>query len=219
MSVVVIDYGSGNLRSAAKALERAAAGTGNRAGNGTAAIEVSADPAALDAAERIVLPGVGAFGACMAGLAALPGMLDALEENVIRRAKPFLGICIGMQLMARRSIEHGSHRGLGWIAGEVTPIAPQDPALKIPHMGWNELDLVAPKHKLLEGIETGDHAYFVHSFAMQCEAPADILARADYGGGLVAICGRDNLVGTQFHPEKSQRTGLMLLANFLAWRP
>jgi glutamine amidotransferase len=215
MSVVVIDYGSGNLRSAAKALERAAAGLGNRGG----AVEVSADPGALDGAERIVLPGVGAFGDCMAGLAALPGMLEALEENVIRRAKPFLGICVGMQLMAHHSVEHGTHRGLGWIAGEVAPIAPSDPALKIPHMGWNELDIAAPKHKLLEGIETGDHAYFVHSFAMRCEATADTLARVDYGGRMVAICGRDNMVGTQFHPEKSQSTGLMLLANFLAWRP
>ncbi len=166
MSVVVIDYGSGNLRSAAKALERAAAAEG---GEGSGGIVVSARPEALDAAERIVLPGVGAFGDCMAGLAAIPGMLDALEDNVIRRGKPFLGICVGMQLMARRGIEHGSHRGLGWIAGEVAPIAPADPALKIPHMGWNELDIVDSTHSLLAGIEDGAHAYFVHGFAMRCE--------------------------------------------------
>ncbi len=215
MSVVVIDCGSGNLRSAAKALERAAAA----GGEGTGGTEVSARPEALDAAERIVLPGVGAFGDCMAGLAAIPGMLDALEDNVIRRGKPFLGICVGMQLMARHGIEHGSHRGLGWIAGEVGPIAPVDPALKIPHMGWNEIDIVDPAHSLLAGIEDGAHAYFVHSFVMRCERSGETLAWVDYGGRLVAICGRDNLVGTQFHPEKSQVTGLTLLGNFLAWRP
>ncbi len=216
MSVVVIDYGSGNLRSAAKALERAAAAEGGEVAGG---VEVSARPEALDAAERIVLPGVGAFGDCMAGLAAIPGMLDALEDNVISRGKPFLGNCVGMQLMARRGIEHGSHRGLGWIAGEVGPIAPADPALKIPHMGWNEIDIVDSTHRLLAGIETGAHAYFVHSFAMRCEGSGETLAWVDYGGRLVAMCGRDNLVGTQFHPEKSQVTGLTLLGNFLAWRP
>jgi len=213
MGVVVIDYGSGNLRSAAKALERADAESGGRQG-----VTVSSDAKVLDAAARIVLPGVGAFGDCMAGLKALPGMIEALARNVIERGKPFLGICVGMQLMARRGIEHGTHDGLGWLEAEVRPIDPADRALKVPHMGWNQLD-IATRHPVLDGIEPGAHAYFVHSYAMRCADPATVIARVDYGGPLVAVAGRDNIVGTQFHPEKSQTTGLALLRNFLRWQP
>ncbi len=214
MSAAIIDYGSGNLRSAAKAIERVAA----EIGRGQTVV-VTDDPAALDAAHHIVLPGVGAFGDCMAGLNALAGMRDALERNVIAAGKPFLGICIGMQLMAEKGIEHGEHAGLGWIQGAVGPIEQLDPALKIPHMGWNEIETAASGHPVLADVKTGAHAYFVHSFSLQCRNEKDILARVDYGGKLVAIAGRDNMVGTQFHPEKSQATGLTLLRNFLRWNP
>ncbi len=220
MAVAVIDYGSGNLRSAAKALERAAAESGLET-----EIQVTDAAGALDRAAHIVLPGVGAFGDCLEGLDSLPGMRAALEENVIGRGKPFLGICIGMQLMADGSCEHGEHRGLGWIKGRVAPIEPAGGDFKIPHMGWNELEFTGaghpghPEHPVLAGIEPGAHAYFVHGYGIRCEAEEDVLAEADYGGKLTAIVGRDNLIGTQFHPEKSQATGLKLLANFLAWRP
>jgi glutamine amidotransferase len=212
--VVIIDYGSGNLRSAGKAFERAAADAG-----ATDTVEVSADPAALAAATHIVLPGVGAFADCMRGLSALPGMLDALEDQVVRGGKPFLGICVGMQLMAERSLEHGTHRGLGWIAGEVVPLAPRDPALRIPHMGWNELVIVNGGHPVLDGIAPGTHMYFVHSYAVACADAAAVRAEVDYGGPVAAVVARDNIVGTQFHPEKSQAAGLRLIRNFLAWRP
>lgn len=214
MQAIVIDYGSGNLRSAAKALERAAADVGSGI-----TIQVTGDPRAVRRADYIVLPGVGAFGDCLHGLEALEGMRDALEEAVIRNARPFLGICVGMQLMATRGIEHGTHTGFGWIDGEVVPITPADPTLKIPHMGWNELRITAPDHPVLSGVETGAHAYFVHSYGFQGVAPGAVLADVDYGGPVTAIVGRDNLVGTQFHPEKSQATGLMFLCNFLRWRP
>jgi glutamine amidotransferase len=212
--VVIIDYGSGNLRSAGKAFERAAADAGV-----AEEVEVSADPAALAAASHIVLPGVGAFADCMKGLSALPGMLEALDMQVVRGGKPFLGICVGMQLMAERSLEHGTHRGLGWIAGEVAPLAPKDPALRIPHMGWNELVIVNGGHPVLEGIAPGTHAYFVHSYAIVCADAAEVRAQVDYGGPVAAVVARDNIVGTQFHPEKSQAAGLRLIRNFLAWRP
>jgi glutamine amidotransferase len=212
MNVVIIDYGSGNLRSAAKAFERVDAESGI-----AARIAVSGDAAAIDAADRIVLPGVGAFGDCMAGLMALPGVRAALERNVREKGKPFLGICVGMQLMAERGVEHGVHRGLGWIAGEVRPIPAN--GLKVPHMGWNELAVARVDHPVLAGIASGAHAYFVHSYALQCENAADIAARTDYGTPLVAVVARANLIGTQFHPEKSQATGLRLIRNFLAWRP
>lgn len=213
METVVIDYGSGNLRSAAKALERAA-----READIDTAVTVTGDAAALDRADRIVLPGVGAFGDCAAGLRALPGMIEALERNVRTAGKPFFGICVGMQLMADRGIEHGSHDGLGWIPGEVRPLAPDDAELKIPHMGWNVIDAEAGgSHPVLAGLQNGTHAYFVHSYAMACETPADMLATADYGGRFAAIVGRDNMIGTQFHPEKSQAAGLRLLGNFLRW--
>ena len=205
MKTVVIDYGSGNLRSAAKAL--AAAG---------ADVEVTADPAAVTAAERIVLPGVGAFADCRAGLDRLPGMVEALDQAVRRQGRPFLGICVGMQLMAEAGLEHGRHEGLGWIAGEVVPLAPRP--VKIPHMGWNELHRTRD-HPLLAGIAQDADVYFVHSYHLRLGAADDLLAGADYAGPVVAAIARDNMAGVQFHPEKSQATGLRLLANFLAWRP
>jgi len=214
MKAVIIDYGSGNLRSAAKAFERAALEHGLNF-----AVEVTADSGALAEASHIVLPGVGAFHDCRAGLDAVPGMVDALEREVHSRGKPFLGICVGMQLMADRGLEFGVHPGLGWIPGDVVALEPADPALKIPHMGWNDLRIVARDHPVLAGIGNGDHAYFVHSYQFACREAADVLATVDYGGTIAAIVGRANMVGTQFHPEKSQATGLTLIANFLQWRP
>lgn len=214
MKLVVIDYGSGNLRSVAKAVERAAATS-----DGVADIQVTGDADLVRRADRIVLPGVGAFGDCLAGLDGLTGMRDALTEAVLQRARPFLGICVGMQLLADRSVEHGTHQGLGWIGGEVTPLDPVDKTLKIPHMGWNELAIVADRHPVLAGISTGSLAYFVHSFAFRCGSDDAMMASVEYGGRLTAMVGRDNMVGTQFHPEKSQETGLQLLRNFLRWRP
>ncbi len=214
MGVVVIDYGSGNLRSAAKAVERAAA----EAGTGLS-VEVSADARAVRAADRIVLPGQGAFAECARGVAAVPGLREALEEAVIERGRPFLGICVGMQLMASRGLEHGTHAGFGWIPGEVARIAPRDAGLKVPHMGWNDLVVDRAGHPVLAGLPTGTNVYFVHSYAVRCGEPAHVLAQVDYGGMLAAVVGRDNLVGTQFHPDKSQAAGLRLIANFLAWRP
>jgi len=213
MATAIIDYGSGNLRSAAKAFERAA-----REAEVATEIVVTSDARLVRDAERVVLPGVGAFADCRRGLAAVPGMEEALEEAVIRRGRPFLGICVGMQLMAERGREFETVDGLGWIPGEVTAIAPSDHALKIPHMGWNELNPLAA-HPVLDGIAPGAHAYFVHSYGITCGERRHVLATVDYGGELVAAVGRDNLVGTQFHPEKSQATGLRLIANFLRWRP
>jgi imidazole glycerol-phosphate synthase subunit HisH len=217
LTTVIIDYGSGNLHSAAKAFERAAR-EHELAGAG---ICVSNDPEVLRNADRIVLPGVGAFADCRGGLLAIAGLAQALEEAVIEKGRPFLGICVGMQLMAARGLEHGETPGLGWIPGDVKAIAPADPALKIPHMGWNTISLTRP-HPVFEGIKTGDdglHAYFVHSYHFVPESPEHILARTDYGGALTAAVARDNLLGVQFHPEKSQRLGLALIANFLRWRP
>ena len=213
MTVAVVDYGSGNLRSAAKALERAARESGY-----SGAVEVTADPARVAAAERIVLPGVGAFGDCRAGLEALPGMVEALEEAVAVKARPFLGICVGMQLMASVGREHGDTPGFGWLPGEVVALEPEDPGLKIPHMGWNEL-VIEQEHPLLAGLDQGSHVYFVHGYHLQLENPAQLLASVDYGGSVAAIVGRDTMAGTQFHPEKSQAAGLRLLTNFLEWRP
>lgn len=213
MTTVIVDYGSGNLRSAAKAFERVAA-------EGGLAMKIKVSSAAEDvrAADRVVLPGVGAFADCRRGLAAVPGMEEALEEAVRRRGRPFLGICVGMQLMAERGREFTVTEGLGWIPGEIVAIGPADPALKVPHMGWNELRLHA-RHPVLAGLEDGAHTYFVHSFRLACDEPSDILASVEYGGALAAVVGRDNLIGTQFHPEKSQAAGLTLIANFLRWRP
>jgi imidazole glycerol-phosphate synthase subunit HisH len=213
MIVAIVDYGSGNLRSAAKAFERVAATS-----DPATEVRVTSEPEIVAAADRIVLPGVGAFADCRHGLAAVAGLEAALEEAVMIRARPFLGICVGMQLMASRGREFETVDGLGWIGGEVVPIAPRDPALKIPHIGWNELELRAP-HPLLDGLAPGAHAYFVHSYQFRPAAPADLLAVAQYGGPLAAVIARDNLAGTQFHPEKSQETGLRLIGNFLRWRP
>jgi glutamine amidotransferase len=213
-SVALIDYGSGNLASAAKALARAA----STVDGGTAEIITTADPQAVLDAERVVLPGVGAFADCMKGLSAVPGMVEALREKVLKEGAPFLGICVGMQLMATVGVEFGRHAGLGWIAGEVVRITPSDPALKIPHTGWNELK-IEQNHPLLAGIAPGSHAYFVHSFQLKPVLPDDLIATTDYGGPLTAMVGNENIAGTQFHPEKSQATGIRLLENFLRWRP
>ncbi len=213
---LIIDYGSGNLHSAKKAFERAARQTG-----ASDPVRISSDPEDVRRAERIVLPGVGAFADCRAGLERIDGMLEALEETARRRARPFLGICVGMQLMAERGLEHGDWPGLGWIAGKVEKITPDDPALKIPHMGWNTLE-TPREHSLFRGVPTGPdgwHAYFVHSYAM---TPADsevVIATTHYGGPVVAAVAQDNMAGTQFHPEKSQKLGLKLIANFLHWSP
>lgn len=214
MTLAIIDYGSGNLRSAAKALERAARETGL-----STPVLVTARADDVANADRIVLPGVGAFADCKRGLESLPGMIDALAEAVVAKARPFLGICVGMQLMASRGLEHGTHAGLDWIKGEVAPLAPKDAGLKIPHMGWNELAFSSGAHPLLDKIAPGAHAYFVHSYALSCANAADLIASVDYGGPVTALVARGNLAGTQFHPEKSQTTGLRLLANFLKWRP
>jgi imidazole glycerol-phosphate synthase subunit HisH len=208
--LLLIDYGSGNLRSAAKALERAAVDAGR-----AVRVLVSGDAEEVACADRIVLPGVGAFGQCSGALRAVPGLLDALETRVLRGGIPFLGICVGMQLMADVGREHGDHQGLGWISGEVRALAPSDPALKIPHMGWNDVALSAR----FAGLPMPAQAYFVHSYAFTAANPAHVLATTDYGGSIAAIIGRDNLLGTQFHPEKSQAFGLALLGQFLAWRP
>lgn len=216
MSVAIIDYGSGNLHSAAKAFERAA-----RDSNVATPVAVTSNPDMLRKAERLVLPGVGAFKDCRDGLMAVPGLWQTLQEEVIVKGKPFLGICVGMQLMASRGLEHDVTEGFGWIPGDVKPIRPRDPSFKIPHMGWNTLDVVRP-HALLDGIplgENGLHAYFVHSFHLEAERDADVIASTDHGQRVTAMVGRDNLAGTQFHPEKSQVLGLTLLANFLKWRP
>lgn len=214
--VVIIDYGSGNLHSAAKAFERA-----SRESGADAEIVVSARAEDVRAADRVVLPGVGAFADCRRGLEAVSGMHEALEEAVNGKGRPFLGICVGMQLLASRGLEFETTEGLGWIPGEVRAIEPDDPALKIPHMGWNTLDVVSP-HPLLDGIPTGAnglHAYFVHSYHFMPEDQAAVAARTNYGGPVTAMIANRNVAGTQFHPEKSQTLGLALIANFLKWKP
>lgn len=214
--VAIIDYGAGNLRSAAKAFERVAA----ERGQGDT-IAVTADPDFVRKADRIMLPGVGAFADCMAGLEAVSGMIEVLDERVIKAGVPFLGVCVGMQLLASEGREKTVTRGLGWIPGAVEKITPSDPGLKIPHMGWNTIFQQKP-HALLDGIETGDnglHAYFVHSYHLKTDEPAHLIATTNYGGSLTACVGRDNIFGTQFHPEKSQALGLKLIGNFLGWTP
>ena len=216
MSVAIIDYGSGNLHSARKAFERAA-----REAGVNKEIVVTSDPAAVAKADRIVLPGVGAFADCRRGLDGVDGMVDAMTEAVRRNGRPFFGICVGMQLMASRGLEYQTTLGLDWIGGDVKAIEPEDAGLKIPHMGWNTLH-PQREHPLLDGIETGPnglHAYFVHSFALDPENQDEVMAVTDYGGPLTAVVARDNMAGTQFHPEKSQRLGLRLIANFLQWKP
>ncbi len=216
MRVAILDYGSGNLRSAEKAFERAAAEAGI-----AATIAVTDDPDAVRLADRIVLPGVGAFADCRRGLDRVAGLHEALNEAVEQNGRPFLGICVGMQLMADRGREYETTPGFGWIAGDVVKLTPDDPALKIPHMGWNTLRVLSD-HPLLDGVSAGDdglHAYFVHSYHLAAETDADLIAQADYGGPLTAIVARDNRAGTQFHPEKSQKLGLALIGNFLKWAP
>ena len=214
--LAIINYGSGNLHSAAKAFERAA-----RESETDIAIEVTDSPAAVLAADRVVLPGVGAFADCKAGVCAVSGMREALERSVRERQRPFLGICVGAQLMAERGLEFRITPGFGWVKGDVAAIEPRDPSLKIPHMGWNTLRVINP-HPLLAGIETGPHglhAYFVHSFHLAAADRATVVAEADYGGPVTAMVATCNMAGTQFHPEKSQTLGLRLIANFLRWRP
>ncbi|OYW10771.1 MAG: imidazole glycerol phosphate synthase subunit HisH [Rhodospirillales bacterium 12-71-4] len=217
MKIAIVDPGSGNLASVLRALEWVVAESGR-----PAEVAVTTEAADVRAADRIVLPGQGAFAACRRGLDALPGMVAALQSSVIDSKKPFLGICVGMQLMAQRGLEHGVTPGLGWIEGEIAPMDPRDAtgaALPLPQMGWNGLDLAQPTHPLLAGIEPGQHAYFVHSYALAGGRADQLLASTDYGGAVAAIVGRDNVAGTQFHVEKSSRVGLRILANFLAWTP
>lgn len=213
MSVAIIDYGSGNLRSAAKAFERAAADRG-----GGDKIVVTSDPETVRKADRIVLPGVGAFADCMAGLSALPGMIGALEESVRKAGRPFFGICVGAQLLAERGLEHGVHKGLGWLAGDIVRIEPKVASLKVPHMGWNDLRF-CKRHRVFDGFADGAQVYFVHSYIFKPASAADVVAEVDYGEAFPAAFGRDNLIGTQFHPEKSQALGLRIIGNFLSWRP
>ena len=216
MRVAIIDYGSGNLRSATKAFERAAREAGI-----SAEIELTADAGRIRSADRIVLPGVGAYADCAAGLHGADGLWEAVEEAAIAKGRPFLGICVGMQLMSERGLEKAVTKGFGWIAGDVKEIKPSDAGLKIPQIGWNTIDL-QQKHPLFAGIPTGPgglHAYFVHSYHLDAQKPDEVLATADYGGPVTAAVARDNLAGTQFHPEKSQALGLALIANFLKWRP
>lgn len=205
MTLAIIDYGSGNLRSVAKAFEHVAPDT---------IIHVTNDLATIKTASHVVLPGVGAFGDCIYGLQAVDGLLDTLNEHVQMAKKPFLGICVGMQMMFEQGLEHGDHPGLGWLNGKVVKITPSDPSLKIPHMGWNELK-IEHSHPITAGIHDGDHTYFVHSYHGVGDAK-DVIASTDYAGKIAAIVGKDHMVGTQFHPEKSQKTGLSLLANFLS---
>ena len=216
MRVAIIDYGSGNLRSATKAFERAAHEAGI-----AAEIDLTADAERVRTAERIVLPGVGAYADCAAGLHSVDGMWEAVQEVAIARARPFLGICVGMQLMSERGLEKVVTKGFGWIKGDVKEITPSDPTLKIPQIGWNTIELKRP-HPLFEGIATGEnglHAYFVHSYHLDAANETDVLAVADYGGPVTAAVAKDNLAGTQFHPEKSQTLGLKLIENFLRWTP
>jgi glutamine amidotransferase len=216
MKVAIVDYGSGNLRSAHKAFERAA-----REHEVDAEVVVTGDPKVVADADRVVLPGVGAFADCRAGLLAIDGMWQTLDDFVRVKGRPFIGICVGMQLMAERGLEFGTWEGFGWIAGDVVRIEPSDPNLKVPHMGWNTLRPLRD-HPVTAGIPMGEdglHAYFVHSYHLAARERSQVIAEADYGGLITAIVGRDNVVGTQFHPEKSQRLGLQLIGNFLRWRP
>ena len=212
MTTILIDYDSGNLHSAQKAFERMAVET--NAGD----IIVATDPDVVAKADRIVLPGDGAFPHCRAELLSRTGMGEAITEAVINRAVPFMGICVGMQMLATTGHEYEPTAGFDWIGGDIRKITPTDEALKIPHMGWNDLVIDHP-HPVLEGIKTGDHAYFVHSYAMTVTNPAERLAHVDYAGDITAIVGRDNIIGMQFHPEKSQDAGLRMIGNFLGWRP
>ena len=216
-SVAIIDYGSGNLRSAEKAVIRCLQDRGL-----DRSVVVTSCPDVVAGADHIILPGVGAYGDCITGLTTLDGMVDCLEQVVIKQGRPFFGICVGMQLLASEGHEHGVHKGLDWITGVVRPLnIPAGDALKVPHMGWNQI-VIADRHKahpVLTGIEDGDHVYFVHSYQFECGDPGQVMAHTEYGSPITAMIGRDNIVGTQFHPEKSQRVGLRMIGNFLSWRP
>ncbi len=216
MKLAIVDYGSGNLRSAAKAFERSA-----READIRCDVTVTSDPEMVLSADRVILPGVGAFGDCMRGLNNLPGMIEALEDVAHIKCRPFFGICVGMQLMATTGLEHGTHKGLGWIKGEVTPIPTTGPNYKIPHMGWNNLvqTPAGKRHTVLKGINAADHAYFVHSYQFKCANPDNILATVEYSEEIVAVIAQNNVIGTQFHPEKSQAVGLNIIKNFLVWTP
>jgi glutamine amidotransferase len=213
VKIAVVDYGAGNIRSAVRAFEHVAGQVGI-----AAKVEVVTTPEAILAADRIVLPGDGAFADCIGALRSRTAMEAALEEAVRKRGRPFFGICVGMQLLATRGLEYGEHAGLGWIAGDVERITPSDPRLKVPHMGWNELRLNRP-HPVTAGLPAGAHAYFIHSYHLVPKAHDAVLAEADHGGPIVAVVAQDNVFGTQFHPEKSQATGLKMIANFLQWAP
>ncbi|MBL0318983.1 MAG: imidazole glycerol phosphate synthase subunit HisH [Alphaproteobacteria bacterium] len=206
-TIAIIDYGSGNLRSAAKAFEKVAGAKHE--------VKVTSNINDLILASHIVLPGVGAFGDCMAGLKAIPGMIDTMQDQVFIQQKPFMGICVGMQLLAQEGKEHGIHQGLGWIKGSVISIPVAQQHIKVPHMGWNELSLNLPPHPIVNGISSGDHAYFVHSYYMDVHESGVVVATTTHGRELTAIVAKDNIVATQFHPEKSQETGQVIIANFL----
>ena len=208
MKIVVVDYGSGNLRSAAKALERVAEGP----------VQVTADPELVSQADYLIVPGQGAFADCLSGVKAIDGLYDAIADFALEQAKPYLGICVGMQLMATRGLEHGVHDGFGWIPGDIAPIKPSDPSLKIPQMGWNTLQETGASHPVLDGL-AGEDVYFVHSYAFETAQADHQLMITDYAGDVTAVVGRDNVIGTQFHPEKSQTMGLKLLSQFLTWKP
>ncbi|WP_395666481.1 imidazole glycerol phosphate synthase subunit HisH [Methylocella sp.] len=217
MKVAIVDYGSGNLHSAHKAFERAAREAGI-----AAEVAVTADAALVRAADRVVLPGVGAFADCRRGLKSVAGLYEAMRAAVLERGRPFLGVCVGMQLLATRGLEHGDTPGLNWVEGVVDALRPSDPALRIPHMGWNTLEPEGELHPVLEGLPLGPaglHAYFVHSYAFRPKHAENLVASSDYGGKFAAMVGRDNILGVQFHPEKSQELGLRLIANFLKWKP
>jgi glutamine amidotransferase len=216
VTIALIDYGAGNLRSAQKAFERMIAAAGL-----SQAVEITSDPDVVAKADRVVLPGDGAFADCRRNLDSIPGMVEAINEAVDARGRPFLGICVGMQLLATRGLEHGVVPGLDRIPGEVRAVAPADPALKVPHMGWNTIG-ARSSHPLLAGIATGPdgwHAYFLHGFHLVAEHESDVVAVADYGGPVTAVVARGNIAGTQFHPEKSQKLGLAMIGNFLRWNP
>jgi glutamine amidotransferase len=216
VTIALIDYGAGNLRSASKAFERMIAASGKHQ-----AVEITSDPETVASADRVVLPGDGAFADCRRSLDSVPGMVEAISEAVDRRGRPFLGICVGMQLLATRGLEHGVMPGLDRIPGEVRAVAPSDPALKVPHMGWNTIG-ARSSHPLLDGIAVGPdgwHAYFLHGFHLVAEVESDVIAVAEYGGPVTAVVARGNIAGTQFHPEKSQKLGLAMIGNFLKWNP
>ena len=214
MIVSIVDYGSGNLRSAAKAFERAISEAGYKM-----SVSITSDPKRVATSDRVVLPGVGAFADCMRGLEAIPDMSNVLKKVVCDAGRPFFGICVGMQLMAKLGRENGNNQGLGWLDAQVNALAPTEKKLKIPHMGWNELSFSKPRHPVLANVQPKAHVYFVHSYHILCRSKTDVLAHTIYGEQIAAAVGRDNMFGTQFHPEKSQKVGLQIIMDFLSWCP